>query len=53
MLFRVPEECPQWVAELIEACMLEDPAARPSSKEVYAILLADGNQHSSNAEVAT
>ncbi len=43
---RVPEECPPWVAELIESCMLEDPAARPTSKDIYAILLADGKKPS-------
>lgn len=39
---RVPEECPAWVAELITSCMLENPAARPTSKEIYRMLL-EGN----------
>ncbi|KAK9836640.1 hypothetical protein WJX74_005022 [Apatococcus lobatus] len=40
---RVPEECPAWVAELITACMSEDPSARPTSKDIYRMLLADEN----------
>ena len=45
---RVPEECPFWVAELITACMLEDPAARPTSKDIYRLLL-DGNEETGEA----
>ena len=43
LLCRVPEECPAFVAELIDSCMLEDPLARPTSKDIYRILLADDN----------
>ncbi|KAK9803523.1 hypothetical protein WJX73_002438 [Symbiochloris irregularis] len=32
---RIPEECPQWVADLIEQCMSPDPSKRPTSREVY------------------
>ena len=38
---RVPEECPQWVADLIAACVYFDPAQRLTSKDVYHALLAD------------
>ncbi|KAK9816754.1 hypothetical protein WJX72_004692 [[Myrmecia] bisecta] len=37
---KVPEECPQELADLISVCMSQDPAARPSAKEVYARLQA-------------
>lgn len=36
---RVPEECPQEVADLIEACMSVDAGKRPSSTDVYEMLL--------------
>lgn len=45
---RVPEECPAWVAELINACMSEEPAARPTSKAIYQMLLANGASEGSN-----
>ena len=35
---RVPEDCPAAVAELVEACTAEDPAARPSAREVVEAL---------------
>ena len=35
MTRRVPEECPQSLCDLIARCMLEDPALRPSAKEVH------------------
>jgi serine/threonine protein kinase len=35
---RVPEECPQAVADLVAQCMDADPAARPSAKEVVSLL---------------
>ena len=41
---RVPEdppECPAWVAELITACRSEAAAARPTSKEIYRMLLEE------------
>ncbi|KAK9829800.1 hypothetical protein WJX72_007980 [[Myrmecia] bisecta] len=37
---RVPRECPQEVADLIERCCAFDPADRPSIKEVIEILQA-------------
>ena len=37
---RVPEECPQEVADLIKACMSVDADDRPSSADVYEMLLA-------------
>ncbi len=39
---RVPEECPQWVADLISECMSEAPDERPTSREIYQKLLAAG-----------
>jgi hypothetical protein len=35
---RVPEECPQAVADLMAQCMDASPTARPSAKEVVALL---------------
>lgn len=35
---RVPEECPQAVADLVAQCMDADPTARPSAKEVVSLL---------------
>ena len=35
MVCRVPEECPQSLCDLIARCMLEDPALRPSAKELH------------------
>jgi hypothetical protein len=35
---RVPEECPQAVADLMAQCMDADPTARPSAKEVVSLL---------------
>ena len=40
---RVPEECPQWVADLIATCMSEEPQERPTSRNVYQRLLSGGN----------
>ncbi|KAK9802724.1 hypothetical protein WJX73_001425 [Symbiochloris irregularis] len=39
---RVPEECPQWVADLINQCMSPDPSKRPTSREVYQRLQSGG-----------
>ena len=39
---RVPEECPQWVADIITRCMGENPESRPTSKEVFRLLRSDG-----------
>ena len=51
LVCRVPEECPAWVAELITACMSEESSLRPTSKEIYRMLLADqqGENHEENA----
>lgn len=35
---RVPEECPQEIADLIQRCKLVDPKQRPSAKEVFEVL---------------
>ena len=35
---RVPEDCPQAVADLIAACMHEDPPQRPSAEAIIATL---------------
>ena len=37
---RVPEDCPQEVADLCEQCMAEDPTARPSARELVERLTA-------------
>ncbi|KAK9807188.1 hypothetical protein WJX73_005815 [Symbiochloris irregularis] len=39
---RVPEECPEWVAALIEQCMSPDQSKRPTSREVYQRLQSGG-----------
>ena len=33
---RVPEDCPQTVADLWQACIQEEPSARPTAAEVHA-----------------
>jgi hypothetical protein len=35
-----PAECPAAIAELIEACLAYDPAARPDARQVYDALMA-------------
>ena len=35
---RVPEECPQEIADLIQQCKLVEPKQRPSAKEVFEII---------------
>ena len=40
MLHRVPEECPQEVADVIAACRRLSPQRRPTVQEVYRSLLA-------------
>ncbi len=35
-----PDECPVAIAELIEACLAYDPAARPDARQVYDALMA-------------
>ena len=39
-LCRVPQECPPEVEALIAACLAEDPAARPSAKDLVGLLSA-------------
>ncbi|KAK9794318.1 hypothetical protein WJX73_006706 [Symbiochloris irregularis] len=34
----IPQECPQMVADLIEACMQHDPAARPTAQQICTCL---------------
>lgn len=36
----VPAECPPVIAELIEACLTHDPAARPDARQVFDCLMA-------------
>ena len=46
---RVPEECPQEVADLIAACRNNSPAPRPTAQQVLAVLQgagSSGNPHS-------
>ena len=31
---RVPEECPQATADVVEQCLHEDPNVRPSAREI-------------------
>ena len=38
---RVPEECPQEVADLIQRCKAVDPQQRPSAKQAFEILRAN------------
>lgn len=35
---RVPDECPEVVAELVELCMLDNPKERPSAKDIIDII---------------
>ena len=39
-MHRVPEECPQWVADLIEDCRALEPTKRPTARVVYQRLQA-------------
>ena len=41
---RVPEQCPEAVADLVDACTREDPQQRPTMQEVYHILKAAANE---------
>jgi hypothetical protein len=36
--YRVPEECPQEVAELLLSCRLPEPANRPSAARIVSVL---------------
>ena len=40
---RVPEQCPQAVSDLVEACTQKDPAQRPDIKQAYHILKEAAN----------
>ena len=31
---RVPQECPQAMADLVEKCLSPDPGARPAAREI-------------------
>ena len=35
---RVPDECPEWVRDLIAACMDASPAERPSARDIVDML---------------
>lgn len=35
---RVPEECPQEIANLIQQCKAVDPKQRPSARDVFEVL---------------
>ena len=37
-LVQVPEECPQVIADLVDTCLSESPAARPTAQEIYDII---------------
>lgn len=39
LVYSVPEECPQAVADLYERCIESDPAMRPTAKEVARTLI--------------
>ena len=39
---RVPEECPQEVADLIAACRSNSPVPRPTAQEVLEVLQGSG-----------
>ena len=42
---KVPQECPQEIDDLINACLSEDPASRPSAREAYDVLKAWRDKH--------
>ncbi len=42
-LLRVPEECPQEVADLFEECTRPDPAGRPTAGDLVRRLTALGS----------
>lgn len=39
---RVPEECPQEIADLIDSCLLTDPKLRPTAQEALDVLAKVG-----------
>lgn len=41
MCYRVPEECPPGVADLVNACMERDASIRPSAAEIVQLLSGD------------
>ena len=42
---KVPQECPEEINALINACLSEDPTDRPSAKEVYDVLKEWRDKH--------
>ena len=51
--YRVPQQCPQAVADLIEACTREEPLERPTMTEVYHILKAAANKNTPTTQAIT
>jgi len=41
---RVPEECPQDVSDLIDACLLTDPAMRPTALSALDVLMREPDE---------
>ncbi len=35
---QVPEECPQAIADLVDTCLNESPAARPTAQQIFDII---------------
>ncbi len=40
LLVQVPEECPQAIAHLVDTCLNESPAARPTAQQIFDIISA-------------
>ena len=38
ILVQVPEECPQAIADLVDTCLNESPAARPTAQQIFDII---------------
>ena len=38
MLLQVPAECPQEIADLVDACLSMDPQLRPSARDVFDVI---------------
>ena len=47
---KVPQECPVEINSLINVCLSEDPADRPSAKEVYDSLKMWRDKHAANLQ---
>ncbi len=41
---RVPEECPQDISDLIDACLRTDPATRPTALAALDVLMRDPDE---------